>query len=381
MTVTTDWTDAVTKYSASDFAQWWDGGAGSIGGLVASDVGGEFAISNPSGIAKINLTANIARLLISRFRISSTPGSTVTLFRFRSGSNTLGSLCLDSSNRLLLRDSGGNQVGGGTAVSAALNNGTYYVIEVGWLVNATAGRVEVRIDGTQISALTSLALGGGISNSIGTGDGVHTTIDAIECAGGTNMVVDFTITRTADAVWVPASDWFASAGSTPALKKKTMRFQAGSAGNGAYGPANPPTGADWSIGASPSGSSFSDAIRSLPFVDDSGYLTLSSITDSNHARITFRLETSPPDVGAIRTGSHVYATRYTVAQGDHYYVMLMGNTLYDDSVYTQSTAAYSGHTVCHDTNPNTGTAWTKSAIDSGNGGTQLELGLRGAAVS
>lgn len=372
MATATDFTDACEKYSAGDVLQWWTT-IGSLGSIGFNDYTPQLAaLTNPVAFYKGGLTAQSARTVIMRGRFSGTPGSTVNLLRFMSGTNVVGMLSINTSNQLLWRNSAGGALSTADATSA-LDTSNFHVIEAGYFLDAANGRVQLRIDGATIAVATSIALGGSVNNTLSTNGGFANS-DAIELSGGIPQTIDFFITRTNAGVWTTPTDWMADATTPFFLKKKTVQLLRGAAGNGAFQPG----GTTFTIGAAlPGDTSQSDVLGHLPFVGDSSYLSVVSGA-GNPTLDSLKIQQIPTEVSVVKTVSYVWAARCTAAQYDHKgFVNFTGAHpgQADPNTYT-STTAYGGHTWCMDKIPTDSAAWDVATLN-----TPMEIGQHNLAIS
>lgn len=389
MVVATTFTDACESYlGVGEVLQRWT--LGSIGSITNNDYSPPLgAFGNPSLLYVVpNATAQPGYLFTLRVKITGTPGFPVNLIRFMSGANVLGVLGMDAGRHLTLNNAAGTLSGSGPLTqTGTVENTLFHTIEVGWLVAASPnGKFEVRLDGTQVAELTtSGALGGSAAGSYNTGDGVHATIDRLELSGGSGLaqVIDFVILRSATVIWTntggatSTGDWFADPTRGPFyLKKKTVQLVGGLAGNGAYGPAGTPA-TTWVIGAG--GPYFSDTLRSIPFDGDTSFLSIAALAGSGGANtVTSKFQTSPSDVGPLRTVTGVTSVRTTASGSQTKGFWYDPNTPpnnFSGPIETDSTAGYKHRLWLMDKHPDTVTTWTKALFD-GSGSNVSEFGLQ-----
>lgn len=382
MAITTDFTDCCEKYAAGDVLQWW--GTGSISGKGTNDYG-LATTTGPNTLQRGGLTATAGRMVIMRVNFGNVvPGSALPICKFLSGSTSKAELRLNASMHLSIT-ANASPIASDTTFTAAAN--TWYVVEFGYWLNAT-GAFQVKIDGVTITALSSTGLDGGTAGTPSTGTG---TIDTFEMSGYNtappNYSFDFIATRAVDtAPWTNAN-WWAVTGTTPVLKKKTLRPLDSTAGGGGSNPPAPPlTTQEWFPGA-PAGN-FEDCINVLPFaMSDARFNKCVGISASaGDNRITLRLQTLPGDIGTIRTVAHVLSARHTGTQGDFYMESQAasingGNPMERGSQLHGTTTTYQGYQECWDTAPDdsgaghAGTAWNTTILG------QLELGARATAIA
>jgi hypothetical protein len=358
MTVTTVFTDACTKYRQTDVLQWYL--SGSVGPMVVSDIDG-FSIQNPSSLVTPILPAAIAYMVNMRFKLTGTPGSPALVIEFMNGGTRHCSLQVDATRHLMVV--GAPNILGTSATALTLNQ--WYIIECGFLVDDTSGRVQVKVDGVQDNALTSVAFGGSVTNSVDTRNGATTTIDRLMFTGQVAYNIDHLIIRSADAIWTDPGDW-------PGLvKKKTVQLRAGTDGDGLY-----TTGTDWAIGQAPApGASQSDCLRELPFDNDTTFLLKGRINGDATDRDTFRMELSPALTASIFCVSHIWTTRQTVG-GTHRGCVYSPSlaTLYDSGPIQTDTTSYQGRQKIWEKHPS-GATWTKQLFD------ELQIGLNALTIT
>lgn len=377
MAVASTFIDNGETWAIADVLQRW------TSGTVTSKPTNDFSqatVGVPNSLNKLpNATAQIGYLLIARLKVTSPPGSSVPLMRFRHGANAICELRVNSSLQMSIATNGTQIIVPDTVTPLILN--TYAVVEFGVLVDSTAGRVEVKKDGIQIPTLTSIALGGTASNSLNTKPGSDTTIDTIElCTGGTpGAVFDFVVARSATAIWT-GTDWYASSLVVPALKKFTTQLIAGHAGDGIYNLQVPPT--QWTIGSAGPGPSHSDALRELPFTGDASYLNDSAALGNSQDTDTLKLQQSPADVGSLKLVAVVSQIRTTVTLGSQSKAYMYDPNIaggsggnYTDVIYADSTTVYVHRLWMLDKHPDGATSWSKAVYD-GPLGSPRQIGLQ-----
>jgi hypothetical protein len=240
--------------------------------------------------------------------------------------------------------------------------GTYYVVEVGVLISNTVGRVEVKVNGTQVPALTSIALGGTATNSLDTQSGATGTIGwvMLDSRTGTNwrQEVDWFWTAWDTVVWGP-SNWLASGAG--ALTKKTLRGKPGTAGNGFY-----VSGSGWAIGAG--GPTFSDATDDTTEDQNTSYvLRAAPVTGTNADRFCVKGEAMPTTVLNVKLLSHRYWAGHAAETGPSSYKGFLyesaGATTHDSPTTVTGSDGYSHGQDSYLIHPN-GAALTRPLVNT-----------------
>lgn len=362
-----DFSDGASDYDAADVLKVWT--SGTIGSIGTSDVDGGTLVS-PT-LNKTFLNSSAARIVGFRYRRLSTPVSNAALFAFTDGGALQVVLLMNSSGQLTFEVSGTTFIGPDT--TTPMSEGTYYIIEFGVLMSNTAGRVEVRINGNQIAALTSAALGGSISNSLDTSATANQSIDGMSLSGVATITdeVDWIWTKYDSAVW-SASDWLGS------VRKITRRPKAGTAGNGFYN-----TGTGWSIGAGTT--TISDVLDETTMDSDTSYIVRAAAAGTDADRFSVKYEAMPSNTNTVKLMSHrswVRNTSGSTSTHKRFLYESTGATTHDSGVTVTDGTAYatgvsSGTTTSGDhmqdnylTHPN-GSALSKTLVDSTEGGVKV----------
>lgn len=350
-----EFSDGASDYVIGDILKVWSaGGAGAIG--VSPIDGG--TIEGPSALVKSGLFNSASRITGFRIKFNSVGGS-ATFFSIRGTSDV----------HVFLRrkaDASIELLGEGFAVLAAdptlvLATGTWYTFEFGVLISGTVGRIEVRVDGTQIPAMTSIALGGSITNSLDTLNAAAVTnATSISLDGGATYDIDWIWTKyeTAGAVWA-ASDFLGN------VTKITRRAKASTAGNGHY-----ITGTGWSVGAG--GPLIPDAVRETTQDGDASYAIRAVASGTDADRFSVIPEAMPSNTATVKWLSHRAWVRNTTGSTSTHKRFLYestGATTHDSAVTVTDGTSYAHGQDNFTLHPN-GAALTKALVDSS------ELGLK-----
>jgi hypothetical protein len=140
-----------SDYAAADVLKVWT--AGSLISIGTSDVDGGTLVS-PS-LSKTLANSSAARIMGYRYRYAGaiTSDSSIMAYTKAGGSQII--LLINPSGQLSIQVPFIATLG--PDLTVALAQDTYYVIEFGALMSDTVGRVEVKVNGVQVPALTSIA--------------------------------------------------------------------------------------------------------------------------------------------------------------------------------------------------------------------------------
>lgn len=321
-----DFSDGASDYLAADVLKVWSAGSSGIG---TSDVDGG-TLAGPSGLIRGGL--NNATHRITGFRIKfASVGGILSFFQYKDNV---------SDHISLHRASDGSigttaQPGGGASVSdptTVLATGTWYIVEFGTFVSNTVGRIETRVNGTQIPALTSIALGGTVSNSIDTfGQFCSNNITGIAFTGGAAYDIDWVWTKWDSVIWTP-SDFLGN------VRKITLRPKAGTAGDGFYN-----TGTGWSVGAG--STTLSDVMREAQMDSDTSFGVRAAAAGTDADRFSVKCDAMPTNTNTVKLVSHrswVRNTSGSTSTHKRFVYASTGGTTHDSAVTVTDGTSYAG---------------------------------------
>jgi hypothetical protein len=359
-----DFSDSASDYTAARILKVWDAWTASQPTIGVSDVDGG-TIIRPTGLRK-NVTASAARIVGWRFKTDQTAQvSGDVLLNFGTGVSTAHDfLTVDNQGRLRLECAA---VTLGPSAVNTITVGTYYVVEVGVLISNTVGRVEVKVNGVQVAALTSIALGGSVSNTLDTQSGATTTCGWVMLDSRTGLnwrqEVDWFWTAWDTTVW-GSGNWLASGAG--ALTKKNIRGKAGTAGNGVYN-----SGTGWAVGVG--GPTLSDATREAVCDEDTSYAFNGTVAGTAADRFCVKGEAMPTTVLNVKLMSHrswVAAPAEASGTFNQFLYEASGGTTHDGSSTAGSTVTYGLAQTNHLVHPNAAPL-TRALVNSTEMGVKL----------